>query len=170
VEHENPFVCVRRKMVVARIEFMGCLAAFNREQLSSTVTEEGHSPLQIAHHLYLVDGLVAQQIHRVQEEDDPVLINPIELPADYCPAASVESVPDSTAFTLEAILSGMAARREEIFTYLAALPALAWERTFHFAEPAPLCFYQLINLLSLHDQQHACQLTTMKARLDALSE
>lgn len=168
MEHENPFVCVRRKMVVARIEFMGCLAAFNREQLSSTVTEEGHSPLQIAHHLYQVDGLVAQQICRVQEEDDPVLINPIELPVDYCSAASVDRAPYPTTFTLEAILTHMTTLREEIFTYLAALPVLAWERTFHFAEPAPLHFYQLINLLSLHDQQHARQLATMKNRLDAL--
>jgi hypothetical protein len=166
VGHENPFISVRRKLVVARIEFMGRLAAFTREQLSHAVTENGYSPLHIAHHLYMIDGLVGQQMHIVQKEENPCIVNPIELPIDYFPVTSIENVPDPATLTLEAILARMTARREEIFTYLAALPTPAWERTFHFAEPAPLHFYQLINLLSLHDQQHARQLATMKARLD----
>ena len=56
----------------------------------------------------------------------------------------------------------MAARREEIFEYLAGLPAEAWERPFRHPDWGQCKFYQLVNVLPLHDQMHAKQLAAMK--------
>ena len=163
VGHEDPFISVRRKMVVARIEFMGRLAAFNNDQLLRSFSENDRSPLHIAYHLYVIDGLVLEQMRAVQRDDGPQLVNPVELPLDYL---VTDRQQDSSTFTLEVILAGMAARREEIFRYLASLPLTAWERVFSFEDATRLHFYQLVNFLPLHDQQHARQLATLKARFD----
>jgi hypothetical protein len=64
--------------------------------------------------------------------------------------------------SLEAVLAGMAARREEIFEYLAALPVEAWERPFRHPVWGERKFYQMVNVLPFHDQMHAQQLAAMK--------
>jgi hypothetical protein len=159
----DPFASVRRKMVVARIEFMGRLAAFKRAQLTCMLASDEPSALQIAYHLYVIDGLVLQQMRRVQVEDDPQLLNPVALPESY---HGEQTVQPPTELTLDTILAGMAARREAMFSYLAKLSPDTWERTFHFQDAVPMRFYQLCNLLPLHDQQHARQLESLKTRLD----
>ncbi|HEX6483492.1 MAG TPA: DinB family protein, partial [Ktedonobacteraceae bacterium] len=64
--------------------------------------------------------------------------------------------------SLDAVLAGMAARREELFEYLASLPADAWERPFRHPKWGERKFYQLVNVLPLHDQMHAQQLANLK--------
>jgi uncharacterized damage-inducible protein DinB len=155
---ENPFDKVRRKMVAARIEFMGQLAKFGSDELTRSPTEGEWSALQLAHHLYIADGLALEQMQIVQNEDNPLII------------ASEEEAPRQTrasepAVSLEAVLAGMAARREEIFEYLSDLPADAWERPFRHPSWGERKFYQLVNVLPLHDQMHAQQLSEIKAAI-----
>lgn len=166
VDQVEPLVSVRRKMVVARIEFMGRLAEFKNEQLMYSLSADEPSALQVVYHLYVIDSFVLQQMRRVQTEDDPELVNPVALSDRYYGEAVLQ-VP--SAFTLETILTGMIVRREEMFSYLSQLPTLAWERAFHFSATGQMRFYQLCNLLALHDQQHAHQLASIKARLDSPS-
>lgn len=154
---ERPFDKVRRKMVAARIEFMGQLAKFSKEELTSYPTEGEWSPLQLAYHLYIADGLALEQIRRIQTEDNPLI-----------PTLS-EEVPRQTRaaeppVSLDAVLGGMVARREELFEYLSSLPDEAWERPFHSEEWGERKFYQLVNVLPMHDQQHAQQLAMMKEK------
>jgi hypothetical protein len=153
---ENPFDKVRRKMVAARIEFMSQLAKFNNEELSQHFIEGEWTPLQLANHLYIADGLALEQIKRVQNEENPLIV------------ASEEETPRLTntsepPVSLDAVLAGMAARREEIFEYLSSLPADAWERPFRHPNWGERKFYQLVNVLPLHDQMHAQQLANMRA-------
>lgn len=152
---ENPFDKVRRKMVAARIEFMGQLARFSKEEVTQQPTEGEWSPLQLAHHLYIADGLALQQMQLVQDEDNPLIVNV----GEQAPHLTRTSEPP---VTLDAVLGGMAARREEIFEYLSNLPSEAWERPFRHAEWGQRKFYQLVNILPLHDQQHAQQLAAIK--------
>ncbi len=152
---ESPFEKVRRKMVAARIELMSQLARFSQEELSVQPHEGGWSPLQIAHHLYITDGLALEQMQRVQEEDGPLLPNL----AEQAPHITNSSEPP---VSLEAVLAGMAARREEIFAYLAGLPTEGWERPFRHAEWGERQFYQLVNVLPLHDHMHSQQLVALK--------
>jgi hypothetical protein len=67
--------------------------------------------------------------------------------------------------SLDAVLAGMAARRKEIFEYLASLPVDAWERPFRHPNWGQLKFYQLVNILPAHDRTHAEQLTEIKASI-----
>jgi hypothetical protein len=152
---ERPFEKVRRKMVAARIEFMGQLAKFSKDELAHYTDQGEWSPLKIAYHLYIADGLALEQMRRIQTEDNPVIPNLSEL----APQQTRESEPPAS---LDAVLAGMAARREEIFEFLAGLSDEAWERPFQHAEWGERKFYQLVNILPLHDQQHAQQLTMMK--------
>src|SRR5690348_11168832 len=105
---EKPFDKVRRKMVTARIEFMGQLAKFSNEQISKPPADGEWSALEVAHHLYIGDGLLLEALQKVQDEDNPLI-------------AEIEKVgPELTRTTeppasLDAVLAGMAARREEIF-------------------------------------------------------
>lgn len=154
---ENPFEKVRPKMVAARIEFMGQLAKFSSDELTRQPDGDEWSPLQLAHHLYIADGLALEQMQLVQDEDNPLVVDVTE----EAPSRTRSSEPPAS---LEAVLAGMAARREELFEYLASLPADAWERPLRHPNWGQLKFYQLVNVLPTHDRMHAQQLTEIKAR------
>ena len=154
---ENPFEKVRPKMVAARIEFMGQLAKFSNDELTRQPAGDEWSPLQLAHHLYISDGLALEQMQLVQDEDNPLVVDVTE----EAPSRTRSSEPP---VSLEAVLAGMAARREELFEYLASLPANAWERPLRHPNWGQLKFYQLVNVMPTHDRMHAQQLTEIKAR------
>jgi hypothetical protein len=153
---ENPYEKVRPKMVAARLEFMKQLAKFSKDELKKQPAGDEWSPLQIAHHLYIADGLALEQMQLVQTEDNPLII----ATEDETPRLTRASEPPAS---LDAVLAGMAARREELFEYLANLPAEAWERPFRHPKWGERKFYQLVNVLPLHDQMHAQQLVNLKA-------
>ena len=155
---ENPYEKVRRKMVAARIEFMGQLAKFSKDELKKRTAEGEWSALELAYHLYIADGLALEQIQRVQSEDNPQIVATEE----EAPRLTRESTPP---VTLEAVLAGMAARREEIFQYLSMLPAEGWDRPFRHHAWGQRKFYQLVNILPFHDQMHTQQLISIKESL-----
>jgi len=155
---ENPFEKVRQKLVTARLEVMSQLAKFNQRELALTPTPDNWSALTLAYHIYIADGLALEQMRRVQEEDNPL----IEALDEEIPRRTRESEPPAS---LEAVLGGMAARREEVFEYLSSLPATVWERPFRHPQWGQLKFYQLVNILPQHDQQHARQLAELKAAI-----
>ena len=109
--------------------------------------------------MYLVDGVMLEQLRLVQEEDDPLIAN---LGNEDGPHLAQPSEPPAS---LDAVLAGMAARREELFEYLSALPSEAWERPLRHPTFGPLKFYQLVNVLPQHDQTHVRQLIDVKAAL-----
>jgi len=152
---ENPYEKVRRKMVAARIEFMAQLAKFGKDELRKQPAEGEWSALELAHHLYISDGLALEQMKLVQNEENPMVVATEE----ETPRLTRSSEPPAS---LEAVLAGMAARREEIFEYLAALPIEAWERPFRHPAWGERKFYQMVNVLPFHDQMHAQQLAAMK--------
>lgn len=152
---ENPYDKVHRKMTAARIEFMGQLAKFREDELTKVFPGEEWTPLQLAYHLYLGDGLALQEMKRVQEEDNPMIVATEE----ETPRLTRASEPPTT---LDAVLAGMAARREEIFEYLSTLPKEAWERPFRHPSWGQRKFYQMVNILPMHDQMHAQQLAAMR--------
>ena len=152
---ENPFEKVRPKMVAARLEFMKQLATFSKDELTKQPAGDEWSPLQLAHHLYIADGLALEQMQLVQTEDNPLIM----AAEDETPRRTRASEPPAS---LDAVLAGMAARREELFEYLASLPADAWERPFRHPKWGERKFYQLVNVLPLHDQMHAQQLANLK--------
>ncbi len=154
---ENPFEKVRSKMVAARIEFMGQLATFSKDEITREPGEDEWSPLQLANHLYIADGLALEQMQLVQNEDNPILTN-LEEDTPRLTRASEPPV------SLDAVLAGMAARREELYEYMANLPVDAWERPFRHPSWGQLKFYQLVNILPAHDRTHAQQLTNIKAK------
>jgi hypothetical protein len=153
---ENPYEKVRPKMVAARLEFMKQLATFSKDELKKQSAGDEWSPLQIAHHLYIADGLALEQMQLVQTEDNPLVI----ATEDETPRLTRASEPPAS---LDVVLAGMAARREELFEYLAILPTEAWERPFRHPKWGERKFYQLVNVLPLHDQTHAQQLANLKA-------
>src|SRR5215472_8854163 len=108
---ENPFEKVHRKMVAARLEFMSELAKFSLAELGQVPTSSDWSALTLAHHLYIADGLVLEQLRQIQDGDNPLLTDL----AEETPNQTRSTEPPAT---LDAILAGMAARREEIFEYL----------------------------------------------------
>lgn len=155
---ERPFDKVRQKMVAARIGFMAELARFSKAELEQQLADEEWSPLRLAQHLYIADGLLLAQLKRVQEEDDPEII------------ALEEESPRQTraaepAASLDAVLAGMAARREALFQYLSQVVPENWERPCHHHLWGQMKFYQLVNAIPRHDQEHAAQLADLKARL-----
>jgi hypothetical protein len=154
---DNPFEKLRSKMVSSRIEFMSQLAKFSNDELTKRLTAEEWSPLQLAHHLYIADGLALEQMQQVQNEDNPLLVDSTE-------AAPQRTREADAPVSLGAVLAGMAARREEIFTYLSTLPVANWERPMRHPAWGEIKFYQLVNVLPQHDMQHARQLSGMKAR------
>lgn len=154
---ENPFDKVRRKMVAARIEFMGQLAKFSSEELTrNPAGEDEWTPLQLAYHLYIADGLALETLQKIQDEDNPL----IEDLADETPRRTRESEPPTS---LDAVLAGMAARREELFQYLSELPDDAWERPSRHPTFGQVKFYQVVNILPTHEKMHAQQLADIKA-------
>jgi hypothetical protein len=155
---ESSFEKVRRKLVAARIEFMGQLARFSKEELAMQPADDEWSPLKIAYHLYIAEGFLLEQMQLVQNEDNPFLVDTDE----EAPQRTNISEPP---VSLDAVLAGMAARREEIFEYLSQLPDDAWERPFRHPRWGERKFYQLVNALSRHDQIHASQLAEIKDKL-----
>jgi hypothetical protein len=155
---ENPFEKVRPKMVAARLELMSQLAKFGPEELRTAPRPGDWSALEIAHHVYIADGLALEQMHRVQDEENPLL----DQAGEEAPRRTRASEPP---VSLDAVLGGMAARREELFEYLSSLPPEAWERPFRSPEWGQLKFYQLVNILPEHDRQHARQLADLKAAI-----
>ena len=63
-------------MVAARIEFMAQLAKFSKDELRKQPIEGEWSPLELAHHLYIADGLALQNMRLVQDEDNPMVVAP----------------------------------------------------------------------------------------------
>jgi hypothetical protein len=159
---DSSFEKVRHKMVAARIEFMGRLAKFSKDALTQHPGEGEWSPLQLAHHLYIADGVAIEQMRMVQDEENP-LISDI---AENIPHLTEQA---EAPVSLDAVLGGMAARREEIFEFLASLPHEAWERPFRHQQWGERKFYQLVNTLPQHDQQHAQQLAEIHAKLNTTS-
>jgi hypothetical protein len=154
---ENPYEKVRSKMVAARREFIGQLATFSNDEITRSPGEGEWSPLQLANHLYIADGLALEQMQVVQNEDNPLVID-VEEEAPRRTHASELPV------SLDAVLAGMAARREELYEYMANLPVDAWERPLRHPSWGQLKFYQLVNVLPVHDRTHAQQLTGIKAK------
>jgi len=155
---EKPiFARVQRKMIAARIEFLAALARVQSIELPNIPTEEECSPLQIAYHLSITDGLALEQMYRIQEEDTPQIINIAEI-ATHTP------VNLSSPSSLPSILATMTAQREAIFRYLASLPESAWARSFHQEQWGQHKFEQFINLLPLHDKLATHQLEMIRAR------
>ncbi|GLV58210.1 hypothetical protein KDH_50430 [Dictyobacter sp. S3.2.2.5] len=155
---ESPFVKVRRRLVMARIEFMSQLAAFQPEDLSRSLTAEGESPLLIAHHLATIEVVALQQLQRIQSEDNPHFDTLLQL-------LPVETELGDAVLSLDSVLVEMSDRRSELLSYLSQAPLSNWERPFVFASWGSRKFYQLVNMLPLHDRQHARQLATMRAHL-----
>ena len=156
---ERSFDKTRRKLVAARIELMGQLAKLSQDELTQHLTKGEWSPLEIAHHVYITEGLALEQLHRVQDEDNPAVPD-ISSDSEQQQLALAEA-----PVSLEAILTGMAARREELLQYLSDLPEDAWSRPMRHAKWGNLKFYQLVNILATHDQQHAKQLEKIKETL-----
>lgn len=155
---EKPFEKVRPKMVAARLELMSQLAKFGPGELRSLPRAGEWSALEIAYHVYITDGLSLELMSRVQNEENP-LIHALEKEA---PRLTREA---EMPVSLDAVLGGMAARREEIFEYLNALSSAAWERPFRHPQWGQLQFYQLVNILPQHDRQHAQQLADLKGAI-----
>ncbi len=155
---ENPFEKARGKMVAARIELMSHLAKFSHDELRRAPAPGEWSALDIANHVYIADGLALEQMRQVQEEENPLVADVSE----EAPRLTRESEPPPS---LEAALSGMAARREEIFEYLRTLAPDAWERPFRHPTWGQLKFYQMVNILYQHDKLHAQQLADLKVAL-----
>src|SRR5262249_6018118 len=102
---ERSFDKARRKIVAARIEFLGHLARCGREELLHVrLGEPGWSSLEIAYHLYLTEGLILEEMRRVQEEDNPFIAGTTN--------AQPHIAPNETALSLENVLASLAARRE----------------------------------------------------------
>ena len=152
---DNPYEKVRPKMVAARIEFIGQLAKFSPHELHKRPRPEAWSPLQLAYHLYIADGLALEELKRIQDEDNPLVVASEE----EAPRRTNASEPPAT---LDTILAGMAARREEIYEYLSTLQPEAWQRPFHHHAWGQCKFYQMVNVLPFHDQMHAQQLAAQK--------
>lgn len=155
---ESPFEKVRPKLVSARIELISQLAKFETAELVMSPAADAWSALEIAQHVYTTDGLALEQLRLIQDNENP-LIAAIE---EESPRRTRASTPPAT---LEAALAGMAARREELFEYLSALPTEVWERPCRHPNWGQLKFYQLVNVLPQHDHAHAQQLGELKAAL-----
>lgn len=154
---ENPYEKARSKMVAARLEFIGQLAKFSNDEITRSPGEGEWSPLQLANHLYIADGLALEQMQIVQNEDNPLVMDV----GEEAPHRTYASEPP---VSLDAVLAGMAARREDLYEYMANLPVDAWERPFRHPSWGQLKFYQLVNVLPAHDRTHAQQLTSIKAK------
>jgi hypothetical protein len=160
---ESSYEKVRRKMVAARLAFMSELAKFSKDEIELRPSESEWSPLQLAHHLYIVDGLALEEMRRVQNEENPLIRN-VSVEAPHLTQTSEPPI------SLDSVLAGLAARREEMFEYLSTLPDEAWLRPLQSEEWGDLKFYQLVNILPQHDQQHTQQLAALKAEREASAQ
>jgi len=117
----KPLEKVRPKMVAARIELLSALAKFKHDELTRFPEQDEWSALEIANHVYLADGLALEQMQLSRTR----IIPPVVAVDEEAPRRTREA---ELPASLEAVLAGMAARREEIFEYLSALTSEAWER------------------------------------------
>lgn len=156
-ETESSFEKVRRKLVAARLDFLSRLRDFSSDELTAQAPDEQWTPLQIAWHIGIAEKLVLEQMRRVQAEDNPLIMQ-VSVEA---PHQTNQTLPTS----LQAVLARLDEQREELFAFLASLPAEAWERPLRDAEWGELKFYQVVNILPFHERQHAQQLEAMKAKL-----
>ncbi len=156
---EKPFVKARRKLVDARIQFLSQLAKFSKEELIQCAAGEDWTPIQIAHHIYIADGLILDGLQRIQQEDNPL----IDL-AEEAPRQTEAAEPPAS---LDAVMAGMAARREAIFEFLSQLPDEAWERPWQHKSKGQMKFYQLVNGIPDHEQTHTEQLKKIKAAMQS---
>jgi DinB family protein len=155
---EGSFEKVRRKLVAARIEFLARLAEFDDNELQQLAPGEQWTPLQLALHIAIAEKLALEQFHRVQNEDNPLIINiGIEAPR-------LTELAQTTS--LQAVLATMESQRTTLFAFLSQLPPEAWERPLRHEEWGQLKFYQAVNVLPIHERQHVQQLETIKARLN----
>jgi len=76
--------------------------------------------------------ILLEQMHRVHNEDDPMIVNVREKALG---GRTLERL-----HRLKAVLAGML-RREEMFEYLVSLPPEAWERPFRHEEWRERKFY-----------------------------
>jgi DinB superfamily len=157
VTENSAFARAQRKMVAARIEFLAALARVQSTELAVVPTGEEWSPLQIAYQLSITDGLALEQMHRIQEEDNPHIVNITEI----TPHISKSVL---TSLSLASVLATMTAQREATFRYLSGLPESAWERCFQHEQWGQSKFYQFVNLLSLHDKMATRQLETIRSQ------
>ena len=153
----SAFARAQRKMIAARIEFLAALARVQPAELSIAPTGEEWSPLQIVYHLSVTDGLALEQMHRIQEEDNPQIVHIAEF-APYMPTNTLPSL------SLASVLATMTAQREATFRYLSNLPETAWERSFQQEKWGQRKFHQFVNLLPLHDKMATRQLETIRNR------
>ena len=157
VTENSAFARAQRKMVAARIEFLAALARVQATELCSVPPGEEWSPLQIAYHLAITDGLALEQMRRIQEEENPYIINITEI----TPHVSKSIL---SSLSLASVLTTMTAQREATFCYLSSLSETAWERSFQHEQWGQRKFYQFVNLLSLHDKMATRQLETIQNR------
>ncbi len=155
---ESPFNKARHKLTKARTELIGQLAKFSSDELVRHPIADELSPLELAHYVYIVDGFGLEQMKLVQDEANPLV-------ADIDEHASQLKKEIEEATSLEAVLAGMAARREEIFEYLFNLPEEAWTRPFRHPHWGEREFYEMVNMLAQHDQQQTQQLSKLKGTL-----
>jgi uncharacterized damage-inducible protein DinB len=156
---EKPFDKARRKLVDARIQFLGQLAKFSKAELTQIVPGEDWTPIQIAHHLYIADGLFLDELKRVQQEDNPLI--------DFEEETARQTEAAEPPASLDAVMAGMAARREGLFEFLSQVSDEAWERPFQDKSRGQLKFYQLVNYIPKHEQMHIEQLTKIKAAMQS---
>ena len=156
---EKPFAKARRELVDARIQFLSRLAKFSKQELTQTAPGEDWTPIQIAHHLYITDGLFLDGLKRVQQEDNPLIAL-----ADEAQRQTEGADPPTS---LDAVMAGMAARREALFEFLSQLPDESWERPLQHKSRGQLKFYQLVNYIPQHEQSHIEQLTKIKAAMQS---
>lgn len=154
---ESLFVRTQRKMVTARIHFLARLTRFQPAALSISPIMDEWSPLQIAYHLSIIDTLALEQMHTIQEEDNPYIENLAEL-AYHIATAGISSDPPS----LTTVLATMTSKRTAMFRYLATLPDSAWDRTFQYEQWGRRKFYQFVNILHLFDKMSTSQLETQR--------
>jgi hypothetical protein len=154
---KSAFARAQRKMVAARIEFLAALARMQPAEHSITPTEEEWSPLQIAYHLSITDGLALEQMRRIHEEENPQIVNIAEIAPHIFTSSS-------SSPSLASILETMTAQRKAIFRYLSGLPETAWERTFQQEQWGQRKFYQFVNMLPLQDKMATRQLGTLSDR------
>jgi hypothetical protein len=155
---ENPFGKVRPKLTAARIQLISQLSKFGHDELTRSPSPDEWSALEIAHHIYVAEGLALEQMQLIQNEDNPLLVASEE----EAPRLTRASEPPAS---LEAVLAGIVARREEIFEFLNSIPPEAWERPYRHPYWGQFKFYQIVNILVQHDQLHARQLGELKAAI-----
>ena len=157
---QHTYEGLRQEFVTARINFMVQLAKFAQDELVRQPGENEWSALQVALHLSIVDGLALEEMQRVQQEENYLIIRFEEI----APRMTYEA---ALPASLDSVLAEMAAKREEIFAFLQQLPEAAWERLCRYAGMGQLTFAQFLDGLVQHDHLHTEQLAKIYACVHA---